>query len=312
MYKAATMASASKNTLRELGFKSFTELGVGGLGDEFSEIFRRAFASRLQDEELIAKLGIRHIRGLVLHGPPGTGKTLLARKISEVLGASKVHTVSGPEIMSKYVGQSEQNLRKIFDEAAEEAEEDDGLHLIIFDEMDAIMLPRGSGDDSGARAVYDGVTTQLLALMDGMKDRGNLLVIGLTNRLNAVDAALLRPGRFEVKIKMPLPDEKGRKEILLIQTKKARDSNYISNDVDLDTLARETPSHTGADIEAIVKSATSHALSELLDQDLTEATQGLKISMTHFRRALREVIPSHGSVNAINTHLERGIVVFFF
>eukprot|EP01059_Diplonema_ambulator_P035089 TRINITY_DN8153_c0_g5_i1.p1 TRINITY_DN8153_c0_g5~~TRINITY_DN8153_c0_g5_i1.p1 ORF type:complete len:594 (+),score=219.30 TRINITY_DN8153_c0_g5_i1:1594-3375(+) len=284
-------------------FQDFEELGVGGLGPEFEEMFRRAFASRLQNDEVIRRLGIRHVRGVVLYGPPGTGKTLLARRIGEMLGASKVHTVSGPEVMSKYVGQSESNLRKLFEQARADAENDDGLHLIIFDEMDAIMLPRGQGDDSGARAVYDGVTTQLLTLMDGIDDRGNLLVLGLTNRLEAVDKALLRPGRFEVKIKMPLPDEKGRHEIFTILTKSSRESGMVADDVDLKQLAKDTPSFTGADIEGVIKSATSYAL-----MGASENQDKILVTMDHFKKALKEVQPSQGSVTALTQYLEGGVI----
>eukprot|EP01061_Rhynchopus_euleeides_P026553 TRINITY_DN4333_c0_g2_i1.p1 TRINITY_DN4333_c0_g2~~TRINITY_DN4333_c0_g2_i1.p1 ORF type:complete len:576 (+),score=266.53 TRINITY_DN4333_c0_g2_i1:260-1729(+) len=173
--------------------------------------------------------------------------------------------------------------------------------------MDAIMKPRGGGDNSGAKAVYDGVTTQLLTLMDGLEDKGNLLVLGLTNKIDAVDKALLRPGRFEVKIKMPLPDENGRAEIFHILTKQSREASYLSSDVDLRQLARDTPSYTGADIEGIVKSATSHALSEALDQPEGQQ-QRISVRMPHFLRALREVSPSVGSSLSVSRNLERGVI----
>ena len=308
LYNAVRTQSGAKKKLRNLKLGNFVDLGVGGLGPEFEQLFRRAFASRLQDDTVLKKLGIRHVRGVVLHGPPGTGKTLLARKIGDILGASKVHAVSGPEILSKYVGQSESNLRDLFEEVMDEVKVDPGLHLIIFDEMDAIMKPRGGGDGSGAKAVYDGVTTQLLTLMDGLEDKGNLLVLGLTNKLDAVDKALLRPGRFEVKIKMPLPDENGRHEIFQILTKQSRDAQYLGPDVDFRQLARDTPSYTGADIEGIVKSATSHALGEILNSDADLEKQRIKITMEHFLRALQEVSPSVGSSRSVSQNLERGII----
>eukprot|EP01063_Lacrimia_lanifica_P007678 TRINITY_DN1493_c0_g1_i1.p1 TRINITY_DN1493_c0_g1~~TRINITY_DN1493_c0_g1_i1.p1 ORF type:complete len:1040 (+),score=432.41 TRINITY_DN1493_c0_g1_i1:64-3183(+) len=326
LYGAVRSTSMQKEKLRSLMLGDYMELGVGGLGKEFEQIFRRAFASRLQDDEMLKRLGVRHVRGVVLHGPPGTGKTLLARRIGELLDVSKVHTVSGPEILNKYVGQSESNLRKLFNEAIDEAKEDDGLHMIIFDEMDAIMKQRGGGDDSGARAVYDGVTTQLLTLMDGLEDKGNLLVLGLTNRLDSVDPALLRPGRFEVKIKMPLPDENGRHEIFEILTKQSRDAGMLSPKVDLRQLARDAPSFSGADIEGVIKSATSHALSENLDELLKEEQKKkdgadeeeadvpvdaplspVEITHEHFARALKEVEPTFGS-RSLSDHLDRGVV----
>ena len=318
LYAAVKTTSGVKQKLRSMKFGNFIDLGVGGLGSEFEQLFRRAFASRLQDDATLKKLGIRHVRGVVLHGPPGTGKTLLARKIGDILGAAKVHKVSGPEILSKYVGQSESNLRDLFDEAMDEAAQDEGLHLIIFDEMDAIMKPRGGGDNSGAKALYDGVTTQLLTLMDGLEDKGNLLVMGLTNKLDTIDAALLRPGRFEVKIKMPLPDEEGRHEIFQILTKSQKEAGYLHADVDLRQMARDTPSYTGADIEGIIKSATSHALGEIVDameSDPAAAAAAavdddakISVRMVHFQKGLQEVSPSVGSSRSVSANLERGVL----
>ena len=244
--------------------ESLEELGVGGLDKQIEEIFRRAFASRAYDPEMVTRLGIRHVKGLMIHGPPGTGKTLLARQISHILQAKKTSIVNGPEIMSKFVGQSESNIRGLFQEAEVEYKQwgsDSGLYVVIFDEVDAIMRARGSNtDDSAARAVYDGVTTQLLSIMDGMHSSDNVLVIGLTNRIELIDAALLRPGRFEVSIKMPLPDTAGRRSILRIHTRSLQQSGLLSPTVDHEDLVTQTNSYTGADIEGVVKSALSFAL----------------------------------------------------
>lgn len=142
----------------------FEDLGIGGLDDEFSAIFRRAFASRIFPPSIVEKLGVQHVKGLLLYGPPGTGKTLMARQIGKMLNAKEPKIVSGPEVLSKFVGQSEENVRKLFADAEAEYKskgEESGLHIIIFDELDAICKQRGSrGDSTG---VGDSVVNQLLA-----------------------------------------------------------------------------------------------------------------------------------------------------
>lgn len=142
----------------------FEDLGIGGLDKEFSDIFRRAFASRIFPPSIVEKLGVQHVKGLLLYGPPGTGKTLIARQIGKMLNAQEPKVVSGPEVLSKFVGQSEENVRKLFADAEAEYKskgEESSLHIIIFDELDAICKQRGSrGDSSG---VGDSVVNQLLA-----------------------------------------------------------------------------------------------------------------------------------------------------
>ena len=156
-------ARSAGNAILQPNFK-FEDMGIGGLGNQFSAIFRRAFASRICPPSLLSKLGIQHVKGLLLYGPPGTGKTLIARQIAKFLNAREPKIVNGPEVMSKYVGQSEENIRKLFADAEAEYREkgdDSGLHIIVFDELDAICKQRGSKNDG--TGVGDSIVNQLLS-----------------------------------------------------------------------------------------------------------------------------------------------------
>lgn len=178
---------------------NFQKMGIGGLDKEFNAIFRRAFASRVFPHEVIEQLGCKHVKGILLYGPPGTGKTLMARQIGKMLNAKDPKIVNGPEILDKYVGQSEANIRLLFAEAEEEEKRlgpNSGLHIIIFDEIDAICKSRGTV--GGGTGVHDTVVNQLLSKIDGVEQLNNILVIGMTNRRDMIDEALLRPGRLEV------------------------------------------------------------------------------------------------------------------
>jgi vesicle-fusing ATPase len=182
---------------------SWEELEIGGLDKEFSSIFRRAFASRSFPPEVVERLGITHVRGMLLHGPPGTGKTLIARKIGEMLRGKPPKIVNGPDVLSKFVGESEKNIRELFADAQKEyAEKKDhsDLHIIIFDEIDALFKQRGSTRDG--TGVHDTIVNQVLALIDGVNSLNNILVIGMTNRKDLLDKALLRPGRLEVQVEI--------------------------------------------------------------------------------------------------------------
>ena len=184
-------------------------------------LFRRAFASRVFPPEIMEQLGCKHVKGILLYGPPGTGKTLMARQIGQMLNSREPKIVNGPQILDKYVGESEANIRRLFEEAEEEERRlgpNSGLHIIIFDEIDAICKARGSqaGNSSG---VNDTVVNQLLSKIDGVDQLNNILVIGMTNRRDMMDEALLRPGRLEVQIEIGLPNEKGRAQIFKIHTR---------------------------------------------------------------------------------------------
>jgi len=190
----------------------FKQLGIGGLDREFEEIFRRAFNSRTYSASTIEKYGIKHVRGMLLYGPPGTGKTLIARQIAKALDCDEPKVVNGPEIFSKYQGESEKNVRELF-AAAEKDQKEHGdeskLHIIIFDEIDAICRQRGT--TGGTTGVHETVVNQLLSKMDGVDSLNNILVIGMTNRKDMIDEAMLRPGRLEIHLEISLPDEKGRR-----------------------------------------------------------------------------------------------------
>ena len=229
------------NAILQPNFK-FEDMGVGGLDKEFANIFRRAFASRIFPPALVEKLGIQHVKGMVLYGPPGTGKTLLARQIGKMLNAREPKIVNGPEVFNKYVGGSEENVRKLFAdaEAEQKAKGDESqLHIIILDELDAMVRQRGSGG-AGATSAGDNVVNTLLAKLDGVEQLNNILVIGMTNRLDMIDEALLRPGRLEVHVEVSLPDEFGRRQILNIHTSKMRTNGVMDTDVNIDELAALT------------------------------------------------------------------------
>lgn len=200
---------------------NFANLGIGGLDDEFSNIFRRAFVSRIFPPSIVERMGIQHVKGILLYGPPGTGKTLMARQIGKMLNCNEPLIVNGPEILNKFVGASEENVRKLFAPAEAEYKakgEESSLHIIIFDELDAICKQRGSTNNG--TGVGDSIVNQLLSKMDGVNQLNNILIIGMTNRLDMIDEALLRPGRLEIHMEIGLPDEKGRVQILNVHSTK--------------------------------------------------------------------------------------------
>jgi vesicle-fusing ATPase len=276
----------------------FEKMGIGGLDSEFNAIFRRAFASRLYPPAMLAKLGWNPVRGVLLYGPPGTGKTLMARQIGKMLNGREPKIVAGPEVLNKFVGQSEENIRNLFKEAEEEQEkrgEDSDLHIIIMDELDAICRARGTrGDSTG---VGDTVVNQLLAKIDGVNSLNNVLIIGMTNRLDMIDPALLRPGRLEVHIEIGLPDEHGRLQIFNIHTSKMRENGFLADDVDVDNLAARTKNYSGAEISGVVKNAMSWAMRRQVNPKELEKPPNideLVITMEDFENSLTEVKPAFG------------------
>ena len=292
-------------------------MGIGGLDNEFQQIFRRAFASRIISPDLVDKLGLRHVKGLLLFGPPGTGKTLIARQIGKMLNVKEPKIVNGPEMLSKYVGSSEENIRNLFKEAEAEYKakgENSQLHIIIFDELDSVFKQRG-GSRSDGTGVGDNVVNQLLAKMDGVEQLNNILIIGMTNRLDLIDNALLRPGRFEIQIEISLPDEKGRKDILLIHTKKMKDNDMLGNDIDFDELASLTKNFTGAELEGLCNSASSFAISKFTKSEniakVDENISKMKLTRDDFLMALSEVKPAFGvNEEDLNLNFPYGIIEY--
>ena len=226
----------SSHTLNRELFQTdfdFETIGIGGLNDKLMDVFRKALITRAYKQELIDKLGIKHIKGVLLYGPPGTGKTLIARNIGKLLTPLPPQIINGPEILNKYVGESEKNIRELFLVAKKNP---DNIHVIIFDEIDAICRKRGSS--SSSTHVGDSVVNQLLTMIDGVNDKiDNVFIIAMTNRKDLLDPALIRAGRIEVHVKISLPDKYGRKQIFNIHTTKMRHNGMLDNSVDIDKLA---------------------------------------------------------------------------
>jgi len=257
---------------------------IGGLHEELQRI-REMVELPLKHPELFRHLGIDPPKGVILYGPPGCGKTLIAKAIANETGAHFI-SINGPEIMSKFYGESEARLREVFQEAEQNAPS-----IIFIDELDAIAPKRGEVTGEVERRVV----SQLLTLMDGLKTRGQVIVIGATNRIEAVDPALRRPGRFDREIRIGVPDRNGRKEIFQIHTRRMP----LAEDVDLDELADITHGFTGADIAALCREAAMSALRRFLPKiDLERETipaeilEQIKVTREDFTNALRIVQPS--------------------
>jgi len=257
---------------------------IGGLKEELEKV-KEMIQLPIKHPKIFNRLGIDPPKGVLLHGPPGTGKTLIAKAVANESNAN-FFTLSGPEIMSKYYGQSEENIRKIFEEAIENAPS-----IIFIDEIDSIAPKREEVQGDVERRVV----AQLLALMDGLEERGKVIVIGATNRINAIDPALRRPGRFDREIEIGIPDRKGRREILEIHTR----GMPLADDVDLDKLAEITHGYSGADLEALCKEAAMRALRRVipeidLDADTIPADVLNKLEATgeDFYEAFKSMTPS--------------------
>jgi transitional endoplasmic reticulum ATPase len=257
---------------------------IGGLHEAIQKI-REMVELPLKHPELFKRLGIEPPKGVLLYGPPGCGKTLLAKAVANETNAHFI-SISGPEIMSKFYGESEQRLREIFEEAKKNAPS-----IIFIDEIDAIAPKR----EEVTGEVEKRVVAQLLALMDGLEARGNVIVIAATNRPNALDPALRRPGRFDREIEIGVPDKQGRLEILQIHTR----NMPLAKDVDLNRLAEMTHGFVGADLAALCREAAMKALRRYLPKiDLSqeriplEVLEQLEVTMQDFLEAYKEVTPS--------------------
>ena len=290
----------------------FDEMGIGGLDKEIGDIFRRAFTTRLYPSEYLMKYGIHHVKGILLYGPPGTGKTLIARTLANALNVKEFKVVNGPELFDKFVGETEKKIRDLFIEAEKDQKEngdDAGLHVICFDEIDSICRARGT-INSGT-GVHDGAVNQLLTKIDGVNSLNDIIVIGMTNRKDLIDEAILRPGRLEIHIEVNLPDEKGRLSILQIHTKKMKENKVLGDDVDLPKLAEITKNYTGADIESMVKLATSNALSagKSFANTKVDLTKFTKVTMQNFLDACNEIQPMFGiNQNELENCIQFGMI----
>jgi transitional endoplasmic reticulum ATPase len=273
------------------GIPSITYEDIGGLSDEVLKI-REIIELPMKHPELFEKLGIEPPKGVLLHGPPGTGKTLIAKAVASETNAF-FNPLNGPEIMSKFYGESEENLRKVFKDA-----EDNAPSIVFIDEIDAIAPKREEVQGEVERRVV----AQLLSLMDGLQTRGRVIVIGATNRPDAIDPALRRPGRFDREIVIGVPNRNGRKEILQIHTRGmpiVDESGPEEERVDLDKLADLTHGFVGADLESLCKEAAMSALRGVLeDMDLEteaippEVLESIKVSKKDFEEALKVAEPS--------------------
>lgn len=297
----------------------FEALGIGGLDAEFGTIFRRAFASRMYPSHIMEQMGIHHVRGMLLYGPPGCGKTLIARQIGQVLRAREPKIVSGPSILDKYVGGAEENIRALFEDAEKEQEEmgdDSELHIVILDELDAICKKRGSGGPGAGGQVLDSVVNQLLAKIDGVDSLNNILLIGMTNRKNAIDDALLRPGRLEVHVEIGLPNEEGRMQIIQIHTANMRQHNRMTDEAveNMPVLAARTKNFTGAELQGLTNAASSHALNRCIDRtDMSKTSdmENVLIQWGDFEHALTEITPKFGTdEQVLETYYRNGIVPY--
>ncbi len=286
------------NTINKDMFKddfNFETIGIGGLDNQLVNIFKKALSTRAYPPPIIKKLGISHVKGIVLHGPPGTGKTLIARNISKLITKKEPKIVNGPEIFDKFVGGSEENIRNLFADAESDYAmlgENSPLHVIIFDEIDAICRHRGNKSDN--TGTNDKVVNQLLTKIQGVDLIDNIFIIGLTNRLDLLDAALLRPGRLHPQIKIGLPDKKGREQVFRIHTKIMESNGFVEDTVSLSELAQYTHNYTGAEIESIVTAATSVALYRNINSAKNDQ---IIVTRDDFTKSIKEFVPAFGNEN---------------
>jgi len=282
-----TEIEITKETSQQMKLKLVRYDDIGGLEYAIEKI-RELVELPLKHPELFERLNLDPPKGILLYGPPGTGKTLLARAVANESDAYFI-SISGPAVVSKFYGESEERLRRIFDEARRNSPA-----IIFIDEIDAIAPKRSEV----VGEVEKRIVSQLLALMDGLQPRESVIILAATNRIDAIDPALRRPGRFDREIELRVPDERGRYEILKIHTR----GTPLADDVDLKKIANETHGYVGADLAALVREAAMHSLRRFIrennidirspDPISHEVLRKLEIKMEDFREALKEVRPS--------------------
>jgi transitional endoplasmic reticulum ATPase len=285
VHSRAKIEVREKGEIRARGFRVSYE-DIGGLGKELQRV-REMIELPLKYPQVFERLGIDPPKGVLLHGPPGCGKTLIARGVANETAAYFTH-ITGPEIMGKFYGESEARLRSVFEEAKANAPA-----ILFIDEIDAIAPKRE--EMGGEKQVERRVVAQLLALMDGLESRGEIIVIGATNIPNSLDPALRRPGRFDREIAISIPDQRGRLEILQIHTR----GMPLAQDIDLEKLSQITHGFVGADLEALCREAAMNALRKImpsidfqLDEIPYETVLQLEVAMDDFGEALKEIEPS--------------------
>ena len=263
---------------------SITYEDIGGIRNEIARV-REMIELPLRHPELFKRLGVEAPKGVLLHGPPGTGKTLLARAVANETNAN-FYSIGGPEIMSKYYGESEEKLRNVFEQAEKNAPS-----IIFIDEIDSIAPKR----EEVSGEVERRIVAQLLSLMDGLKSRGKVVVIGATNRVNAIDPALRRPGRFDRELEIGVPDREGRLEVLQIHTR----GMPLAKDVNLEKLADISHGFVGADLQSLSKEAGMRSLRRILPNlDLSsesipsDTLRKIIVTMTDFMDVIKEMEPS--------------------
>jgi len=268
----AALAEVGPSAIREV-FTEIPDVGwddVGGL-EEVKRLLIETVEWPLLHESLFSHVQTRPPKGILLHGPPGAGKTLLAKAVARESEANFI-SVKGPELLSRWVGESEKGVRETFRKAKQSSP-----CIVFFDELDALAPRRGAGGDSH---VSERIVGQFLAEMDGIDELRGITILGATNRLDMIDPALLRPGRFEVIVELPMPDPRARREIFEVHTR----GRPLASDVDLDALAERTDGLSGADIEGICRRAALLAIRDYLDDD--SPIDDLRIGGRHFTRAL--------------------------
>ncbi|MFB6280389.1 MAG: AAA family ATPase, partial [Haloferacaceae archaeon] len=256
---------------------------VGGLEDT-QERLRETIQWPLEYPDVFEQMDMESAKGVLLYGPPGTGKTLLAKAVANEADSNFI-SVKGPELLNKFVGESEKGVREVFSKARENAPT-----VVFFDEIDAVATERGRG--AGDTNVGERVVSQLLTELDGLEELEDVVVIATTNRPDLIDSALLRPGRLDRHVHVPVPDEAARRKILGVHTRR----KPLADGVDLDRLARRTEGYVGADLEAVCREAAMAASREFINSvdrsEMDESLGNVRITMDHFEAALDEVNPS--------------------